>query len=344
MTEISAETARRSPTAAGERSEKPALLDNPVPGQFAAVGGPILPHDDRDPNSDLNPQIATRLSYVHVNLFARRPFTGISLPIFVGAKHLRHDQMLAITRRFRHVEPAFLAPGMAYGSHRLRTFDPAAHHAFAAHAVLSAAAALHHCSDGPSSARWRFEVAGEPIVAGTRTLPGRCFAWLDRDVVRLRAPSLRTEEIAAAFALGPRLLDPSLPVGVVEAGRAHLVVPVIQQALATARPTPGFGAMMRSLGARYAILFDEPALKMRCWDEDGVLHHMPIGAVLAVGAFRLSHGRSRPGIPFELGEAGSLEKSKALLVEAHETGDAVSRVRVGANVRIIACGLRETLV
>src|SRR6476469_7011486 len=63
------------------------------------------------------------LSYVHVDVFAQRPFSGNSLPVFPNAQGLSGAQMQRITQELRHFESIFLEPTAEPNRVRARVFD-----------------------------------------------------------------------------------------------------------------------------------------------------------------------------------------------------------------------------
>jgi predicted PhzF superfamily epimerase YddE/YHI9 len=104
--------------------------------------------------------------------------------------------------------------------------------------------------------------------------------------------------VARAYGLDLSDLSEDLPLRVVSTGLRYLVVPVGAGALAKARVVEDLTAIVRSAGADFAVLFDEAALEVRTWDNDGLLEDIATGSAAGViGAYRLRFGLAVDGKP-----------------------------------------------
>lgn len=109
------------------------------------------------------------------------------------------------------------------------------------------------------------------------------------------------DRISAAFGLAADDLDPALPLAVVTTGLRYLIVPVRPDVLPRATIAFDITALVRGVGAQFAVLLDEAALEMRHWNNDGLVEDVATGSAAGtIGAYRLRHCRAASGVAFTL--------------------------------------------
>jgi len=284
------------------------------------------------------------LDYVHVDVFAPRPYAGNSLPVFLECEGLDADQMQAITRELRHFESVFLTSTQNPRTFRVRVFDLNEELPFAGHPLIGAAAALHHSSERAATATWSFDLIGRTVSVDTARTASGYFAALDQGRAHFGAEPANRSEVAAAFGLDVSDLDPALPLAVVSTGLAYLIIPVTSAGLARARIRSDVTALVRAAGAQFAVLLDESRREVRHWNNDGVLEDIATGSAAGtIGAYRLRHCKARSGARFDLEQGRFVGRPSRIEVEPHGSPADVASVRVGGNVAIVGRGMLESL-
>lgn len=294
----------------------------------------------------MSPGSAPALEYVHVDVFSPVAYGGNSLPVFLDARGLSPGQMRLITRELRHFEAIFLEATADPRTVRARVFDLIDELPFAGHPVIGAAAALHHAAGGADRETWHVELPGSRVVTVTteRTAAGGWFGLLDQGAPEFLGGVSAREEVARAFGLRPDDLDPALPLEVVSTGLRYLIVPVRPEVLARARIVRDLTGMLQPMGAEFAVLFDEAALEVRHWNNDGMIEDVATGSAAGtIGAYRLRHARARGGETFALHQGRYAGRPSRLLVQPAGEPGLVRRVLVGGEVSLIGRGLLEVL-
>jgi PhzF family phenazine biosynthesis protein len=284
------------------------------------------------------------LRYLHVDVFAARPYAGNSLPVFMDAPDLTTEQMLAITRELRHFEAIFLAETSTPGTYRARIFDLFAELPFAGHPIIGAACALH-CHGHPEEERhWIFELAERTVSVVTRRAATGFAAMLDQGEAVFLGECDDRDDVAAAFDLDPSDLHPQLPMVVVSTGLRYLIVPVLPGALEKARIRTDISALVKRAGAQFAVLLDEAALEIRHWNNDGIVEDVATGSAAGtVGAYRMRYCGARSGEIFALNQGRFAGRPSLIDVKPRGTADAVHSVLVGGKVAIVGHGVLEVL-
>lgn len=283
---------------------------------------------------------ATRsLNFVHVDVFAPRPFAGNSLAIFLDASGLSASQMLTITQELRHFESIFLTPTADVRRFQARVFDLFEELPFAGHPIIGAAAALHHRCNNLARQLWTFELAEKCVTVSTHQTANGYFGLLDQGAATFLGEIDRRDEIAQAFGLSRRDLDPDLPLAVVSTGLRYLIVPVRRDGLSRARITADITALVQSAGAQFAVLLDERALEVRHWNNDGIAEDVATGSAAGtIGAYRLRYCGAKTGASFTLSQGRFAGRPSQLIVEPHGMPETVHSVRVGGDVAIVGHG------
>jgi trans-2,3-dihydro-3-hydroxyanthranilate isomerase len=281
-----------------------------------------------------------KLAYRHVDVFSETPFGGNSLPVFADARDLVGDQMLRITQELRHFEAIFLQQTDDPGTVGARIFDRFGELPFAGHPIIGAAAVLHERSGSDGPRDWRFRLGGRTVEISTQATSRGYFGLLDQGAPGFLGTPGESDPIARAFKLTPSELAGELPMEVVSTGLRYLVVPVRPGALARARITVDITEMLQGANAEFAVLFDESAVEIRHWNNDGIIEDVATGSAAgAVGAYRLRHGLVRGGDTFILNQGQFTGRPSKLHVCPIGSVDHVESVKVGGDVSFVGHGV-----
>jgi trans-2,3-dihydro-3-hydroxyanthranilate isomerase len=144
--------------------------------------------------------------------------------------------------------------------------------------------------------------------------------------------------------LAPHDLDPHLPMEVVSTGLRYLIVPVRLGALARARITSDITELLRGANAQFAVLFDESAVEVRHWNNDGIIEDVATGSAAGtIGAYRLRHGLVRGGDTFILHQGQFTGRPSKLRVLPEGSANRVETVKVGGDVSFVGHGIIEAV-
>jgi trans-2,3-dihydro-3-hydroxyanthranilate isomerase len=283
-----------------------------------------------------------RLDYRHVDVFSQRPYGGSSLPVFLDSRGLSTSQMQQITQELRHFEAIFLEPTDDRSHVRARVFDLFEELAFAGHPIIGAGAVLHHLSGNGGRCEWRVELPSKTVTITTERTPSGYFGMLDQGRPEFLGPVAAADWIAQAFGLDSGDLHPELPLEVISTGLRYLIVPVVPEALNRARLAQDITERLRSAGAQFAVLFDESALEVRHWNNDGIIEDVATGSAAGtVGAYRLRHKLARGGEVFVLNQGRFTGRPSALRVQPEGACNRVEGVKVGGDVALVGRGVLE---
>jgi PhzF family phenazine biosynthesis protein len=284
------------------------------------------------------------LTYLHVDVFAARPYSGNSLPVFLDPPALDSRQMLAITQELRHFEAIFLSGTGAAERYRTRVFDLFEELPFAGHPIIGAAAALHHRAGSDEPRTWTFDLAEKSVTVVTAPRGSGYFGLLDQGPATFLGEIAARDAIAAAFGLSGDDLDPSLPLAVVSTGLRYLILPVRPDVLPRASIGIDISTLLQDFGAQFAVLFDEAALEIRHWNNDGIVEDIATGSAAGtIGAYRLRHCGAVSSEAFTLNQGRFTGRPSRMIVEPHGSTDIVHSVRVGGEVAIVGSGQLDVL-
>lgn len=283
--------------------------------------------------------------YVHVDVFSALPYSGNSLAVFPDGRGLTTSQMLRITQELRHFEAIFFEPSDQVATMPARVFDLFEELPFAGHPLIGGAAVLHRKAalDGPRT--WRIELPQHRTVSVTTNRTERgYYGLLDQGVPEFLGVVDQHDQFCAAFGLAPSDMNSDLPLEVVSMGLRYLIIPVTTGALARARIRSDITNPLRGVGAQFAVLFDEAALEVRHWNNDGVVEDVATGSAAGtIGAYRLKHRLARGGEAFILNQGRFTGRPSTLRVQPEGTELDVTNVRVGGDVAFVGCGTFEVL-
>jgi len=282
------------------------------------------------------------LEYTHVDVFTPVPYAGNSLPVFRDARGLTAAQMLRITQELRHFEAIFLEPTARPGAVRARVFDLREELPFAGHPVIGAAAVLHHAAGDHTARHWEVALPGKTVRVATERTSRGYTGVVDQGRPTLHGEIADRARFARAFGLDAEDLDPALPLEIVSTGLRYLIVPVRSGALARARIAHDITALLHGSGAEFAVLFDEVALEIRHWNNDGVLEDVATGSAAGtIGAYRLRHRLARGGERFVLHQGRFTGRPSRLFVQADGLPEALQAVSVGGDVAVVGRAMLE---
>jgi trans-2,3-dihydro-3-hydroxyanthranilate isomerase len=285
-----------------------------------------------------------QLLYSHVNVFSQRPYGGNSLPVFLDSRGLSTEQMLLITKELRHFEAIFLERTNHPSTVRGRVFDLFEELPFAGHPIIGAAAVLHHSSGREERCEWRVELSSKTVTATTERTPSGYFGMLDQGTPEFLGRVAPADWIARAFGLEAGDLHPELPLEVISTGLRYLIVPVAPEVLHRARIVLDITEGLRSVGAQFAVLFDEAALEVRHWNNDGIVEDVATGSAAGtIGAYRLRHRLTRGGEVFVLNQGQYTGRPSVLRVQPEGSSEDARTVKVGGDVSFVGRGTLEVV-
>ena len=282
--------------------------------------------------------------YVHVDVFSTRPYSGNSLAVFPNSPGLTADQMLLITQELRHFETVFFEPAGEASAVRARVFDLFEELPFAGHPLIGGAAVLHQQAGQAGPQTWTIELASKTVTVNTDRSEGGYYGLLDQGTPEILPPMDRRDAFPEAFGLSHSGLHPTLPPQVVSTGLRYLVVPVASGVLGRARIRRDVTPLLSGIGAQFAVLFDEAALEIRHWNNDGIVEDTATGSAAgAIGAYRLRHGLARGGELFILHQGRYVGRPSALRIQPEGTAASIRTVKVGGDVALVGRGTLDVL-
>jgi PhzF family phenazine biosynthesis protein len=282
--------------------------------------------------------------YRHVDVFSARPYSGNSLAVFANSSGLTAAQMLRITQELRHFETVFFEPTEEASAVRARVFDLFEELPFAGHPLIGGAAVLHEQAglEGPQT--WTIELAAKTVTVNTDRSEVCYHGMLDQGRPEIWAPLDRHKAFPEAFGLSYSDLHPELPPQVVSTGLRYLIVPVVSGALGRARIRRDIAPLLTGVGAQFAVLFDEAALEIRHWNNDGIVEDVATGSAAGtIGAYRLWHRLARGGETFLLHQGQYVGRRSTLRVQPEGSAEAIRTVKVGGDVAFVGRGTLDVL-
>jgi len=100
--------------------------------------------------------------------------------------------------------------------------------------------------------------------------------------------------------------------------------------------------LLHGFGAEFAVLFDDSAVEVRHWNNDGIIEDVATGSAAGtIGAYRLRHGLARGGESFTLNQGRFTGRPSVLRVRPHGSPDHVEAVSVGGDVAFVGHGVIE---
>lgn len=282
--------------------------------------------------------------YTHVDVFSTRAYSGNSLAVFPNSPELTAGQMLRITQELRHFETVFFEPTGTASTVRARVFDHFEELPFAGHPLIGGAAVLHQQAGHAGPQTWTIELTTKTVTVNTDCSKGCYYGLLDQGTAEVSPPMDRHDAFPEVFGLSRSDLHPELPSQIVSTGLRYLIVPVTRGALGRARIGRDITPLLRGNGAQFAVLFDEAALEIRHWNNDGIVEDVATGSAAGtIGAYRLRHGLARGGERFVLHQGQYVGRPSVLHVQAEGTADEIRSIKVGGDVAFVGHGTLDVL-
>ena len=280
----------------------------------------------------------------HVDVFTSRPYGGNSLAVFPNSAGLTAKQMLRITQELRHFESVFFEPTDRVSTFRARVFDLFQELPFAGHPLIGGAVVLHEQAGHSGSQAWTIELASKTVTVNTDFSERGFYGLLDQGAPEFWQPMSRQDAFPEAFGLSHSDMHPDLPPQVVSTGLRYLILSVVSGSLGRARIDRDITSLLDGVGAQFAVLFDEAALEIRHWNNDGVVEDVATGSAAgAIGAYRLRHGLAQGGESFILHQGQYAARPSELRIQPEGTSELIRTVKVGGDVAIVGRGTLDVL-
>ena len=203
---------------------------------------------------------------------------------------------------------------------------------------------LHQQAGHAGPQTWTIELASKIVTVDTDRSEGGYYGLLDQGTPEVLAPMDRHDAFPEAFGLSHSDLHPELPPQVVSTGLRYLIVPVVSGVLGRARIRRDITPLLSGIGAQFAVLFDEAALEIRHWNNDGIVEDVATGSAAGtIGAYRLRHGLVRGGETFILHQGQYVGRPSALRIQPEGTAESIRTVKVGGDVALVGRGTLDVL-
>jgi trans-2,3-dihydro-3-hydroxyanthranilate isomerase len=284
----------------------------------------------------------SRMEFFQVDVFARSPYLGNPLAVFLEAAGLRDTQMQQIAREMNLSETTFVT-SIAGDSYAVRIFTPGQELPFAGHPTIGTAWLLKHLGKLSGERFAQHSAAGETEV--TVTGDG---LWFERNgTVEPDGPGAQEEVQRIADALGLRPEDIGLEArelggtgrlrpAVADAGLAQLMVPLRDDsALARAAPSAPALASVHPVGVYCFTALDKGQLASRGFFPSAGVDEDPATGSAAAG-LGLYLGDRVGGGSFEIQQGREMGRPSRILVQC-----APGEVSVGGRCELIFRGELE---
>ena len=276
------------------------------------------------------------LTYYHVDVFSREPFSGNGLTVFPTSEGLTTAQMQRITQEMRQFESIFLSATSDPHEVAARIFTVEEELDFAGHPVLGAAAVLHalQATAGEREA-WRFRMHHRVVPVTTSRSPGGYIATMEQGAPvfgPVVAPE-RQDTFLAALSLSASDLHDTLPLQMVSTGLPYLLVP-LKAGLERARIAhPAFESLLAEIGAKFVYVFDPQTREGRTWDNAGAVEDIATGSAAGpTGAYLVRYSYAQPETDIVLSQGRFVGRPSQLTVRVTGTAATISEVRVSGGV------------
>ena len=162
-----------------------------------------------------------------VDVFAEQAYSGNPLAVVVGEEALSDETMQQIAAEMNFSETTFVTyKPENNGGYRVRIFTPSREIAFAGHPILGTAQIIRQYIATESCTNVLLNLAASQVsVTFETSTDGREVAWFLAPPMSLGATSTR-EPIAAALGLSPEDIETRVPIQMISAGTAAMIVPL----------------------------------------------------------------------------------------------------------------------
>jgi trans-2,3-dihydro-3-hydroxyanthranilate isomerase len=277
-----------------------------------------------------------------VDVFTPRPFAGNQLCVVPDARGLDAEAMQTLTREIGFSETTFVteASGDRYA---MRVFTPGQELGFAGHPSLGTAFVL--VREGRITSPATQVVAAGEFDVGVDLEASS--AWVRQLPARFGEPFEDRELLARAAGLAPDDLVSGLPAQAVDAGLAHVVVPVrgVERLRRASRDERLVQSACRAAGGESLYLFavTEDGVTARMFDrEHGIGEDPATGSAAGpLGAYLAEHGLA--GLPsgrVTIRQGEQVGRPSELHVEVQREGDTWRPV-VSGGVHVVGRGAFE---
>ncbi len=299
--------------------------------------------------------------FFQVDVFTDRPFGGNPLAVFPDAEGLRTEEMQSIAREMNLSETTFvLSPEAADANFKVRIFTPAAELPFAGHPVVGTHWVLAHLG--------RVELC-EPVTQvrfelGVGVLPADLYVaagQVERVVMTQDRPTFHAilegvSELAQGLGLpAEAITETGLPVQLVSTGVPQMMVPVrslkeVQELDASKLNTAVLNRVCDAVGTKCVMVFvletERPESTVHCRMFAPLLsvpEDPATGSANgALGAYLVHHRAvsvTDPTTTIVSEQGAEIGRPSTLTVEVDSEGEAVTAVRVGGQVVLVAEGV-----
>lgn len=280
------------------------------------------------------------LPFALVDVFAMEPLSGNGLSVFVLEQALPTPLMQRITQEMRQFETIFMRRLDGAAIYAARIFTMEEELPFAGHPVLGAAALLHaEKLGGEATAAFEFVMQARRIRVTSRREGSAYYAEMDQGVATFDAPlaSDKWSVFLRALNLVGTDLAPGLPLQVVSTGLPYLIVPIRSSLDAVRIVVPDFEALLATVGAKFAYIFDVERREGRTWDNAGRVEDIATGSAAGpTAAYLVRHGLAPLDEAQVLAQGRFLNRHSAL--HAIVSGQSELTVRVGGQVCLVGRG------
>jgi len=298
--------------------------------------------------------------FFQVDVFTDRPFGGNPLAVFPDAEGLTTEQMQSIAREMNLSETTFvLPPGAADADFKVRIFTPAAELPFAGHPVVGTHWVLAHLGRVDLSepvAQVRFELGVGVLSADLHVVGGK----VERVVMTQDRPAFLAIvedafKLADGLGLVPEAItETGLPVQLVSTGVPQMMVPVrslkeVQGLDASKLNTAVLNRVCDAVDTKCVMVFSleterpQSTVHTRMFAPLlGVPEDPATGSANgALGAYLVHHRAvpvTEPTTHIVSEQGSEIGRPSTLTVEVDSEGEAVTAVRVGGQVVLVAEG------
>ena len=299
--------------------------------------------------------------FLQVDVFTDKPFGGNPLAVFPDAEGLTTEEMQRLAREMNLSETTFVLPPQAAGADfKVRIFTPAAELPFAGHPVVGTHWTLAHLG----RVALREPVTQVRFELGVGVLPAALYVangQVERVVMTQDRPTFHAvledvTDLAVGLDLAPEAISATeLPVQIVSTGVPQMMVPVrslaeVQALDASKLNTAALNQVCRELGTECVMVFTFETER-----PDATVHVRLFAPLLgvpedpatgsangALGAYLVHHRAVEVTEPttYIVSEQGAeIDRPSTIYVEVDGQGEAITAVRVGGQVVLVAEGV-----
>ena len=299
--------------------------------------------------------------FFQVDVFTDRPFGGNPLAVFPDAEGLTTEEMQSLAREMNLSETTFvLPPGSADANFKVRIFTPAAELPFAGHPVVGTHWVLAHLGRmelREPVTQVRFELGVGVLPADLHVVGGK----VEKVVMTQDRPTFRAIlegvcELADGLGLpAEAITETGLPVQIVSTGVPQMMVPVrslkeVQGLDASKLNTAVLNRVCDAVDTKCVMVFSleterpQSTVHTRMFAPLlGVLEDPATGSANgALGAYLVHHRAvpvTEPTTHIVSEQGAEIGRPSTLTIEVDSEGEAVTAVRVGGQVVLVAEGV-----